>query len=58
VRVERILGIARRAPAPEHRPAKTTFVTADVGEDDLVPHLRDADVVVHLASSTSRSTCR
>ncbi|MET0764604.1 MAG: NAD-dependent epimerase/dehydratase family protein, partial [Blastococcus sp.] len=46
-RVSEILGIARRSPRWE--PPKTTFVTADVAGDDLVPHLRGADVVVHLA---------
>ncbi|MET0764380.1 MAG: NAD-dependent epimerase/dehydratase family protein, partial [Blastococcus sp.] len=46
-RVSEILGIARRSPRWE--PPKTTFVTADVAGDDLVAHLRGADVVVHLA---------
>jgi UDP-glucose 4-epimerase len=45
--VSEILGIARRRP--EWQPPKTTFVTADIAGDDLVPHLRGADAVVHLA---------
>src|SRR3954454_21436593 len=46
-RVSEVLGIARRRP--EWQPPKTTFVAADIAEDDLVPHLRGADAVVHLA---------
>jgi UDP-glucose 4-epimerase len=46
-RIESILGIVRRLPEAEF--AKTTFVAADVAEDDLVPHFRGADAVVHLA---------
>lgn len=45
--VEEIVGIARRAPRA-HWP-KARFVEADVARDDLVPHLRGADAVVHLA---------
>ncbi|MDQ4071779.1 MAG: NAD-dependent epimerase/dehydratase family protein [Actinomycetota bacterium] len=45
--VESILGLARRRPEADF--AKTTFAVADVAEDDLVPHFRGADVVVHLA---------
>jgi UDP-glucose 4-epimerase len=45
--VKSIVGIARRPPELEL--AKTTWVRADVGEDDLTPHLRGADAVVHLA---------
>src|ERR671911_322972 len=45
--VSEILGIARRRP--EWEPPKTTFVAADIASDDLGPHLRGADVVVHLA---------
>src|SRR4051794_18976005 len=45
--VSEVLGIARRRP--EWQPPKTTFVAADIAEDDLVPHLRGADAVVHLA---------
>jgi UDP-glucose 4-epimerase len=45
--VSEILGIARRRP--EWKPPKTTFVTADIAVDDLAPHLRGADAVVHLA---------
>jgi UDP-glucose 4-epimerase len=46
-RVSEIVGLARRRP--EWEPPKTTFVAADVASDDLVPHLRGADAVVHLA---------
>jgi nucleoside-diphosphate-sugar epimerase len=46
--VDTIVGIARRIPE-EWRPAKTSFVAADLATDDLAPHLRGADAVVHLA---------
>jgi UDP-glucose 4-epimerase len=45
--VEEIVGIARRRPRVE--PAKVEWVEADVVTDDLVPLLRGADAVVHLA---------
>ncbi|MDQ3932316.1 MAG: NAD-dependent epimerase/dehydratase family protein, partial [Actinomycetota bacterium] len=45
--VSAILGLARRTPA--WQPSKTTWAQADTYRDDLVPHFRDADVVVHLA---------
>ena len=45
--VESILGVVRRLPQAEF--AKTTFVVADVAEDDLVAHFRGADAVIHLA---------
>ena len=45
--VESILGVVRRLPEAEF--AKTTFVAADVAEDELVSHFRGADAVVHLA---------
>jgi nucleoside-diphosphate-sugar epimerase len=45
--VESVLGIARRTP--ERTYPKTEFAAADVTSDDLVPHLRGADAVVHLA---------
>lgn len=45
--VTEIVGIARRAP--DIKPLKTRYVAADIGEDDLVPHLRGADALVHLA---------
>jgi len=45
--VESIIGLARRRPEADF--AKTTFATADVAGDDLVPHFRGADAVVHLA---------
>src|SRR3954471_10718973 len=46
-RVSEVLGIARRRP--EWEPPKTTWVAVDIAEDALVPHLRGADAVVHLA---------
>lgn len=45
--VESAVGIARRRPTVEF--PKTEFVAADVVRDDLVPHFRGADAVVHLA---------
>ncbi|HEX2063251.1 MAG TPA: NAD-dependent epimerase/dehydratase family protein [Acidimicrobiales bacterium] len=45
--ISSILGLARRLPA--WAAPKTTWVAVDVAEDDLVPHFRGADVVVHLA---------
>jgi UDP-glucose 4-epimerase len=45
--VSSVVGLARRRPQVEM--AKTTWVTADVVDDDLVTHFRGADVVVHLA---------
>ena len=45
--VNSVLGVARRRatlPLP-----KVTWAAADVSSDDLVPHCRGADVVVHLA---------
>ena len=45
--VTSVLGLARRRP--EWQAPKTEWATADVAEDDLVPHFRAADVVVHLA---------
>ena len=42
-----IVGIARRRPVISM--PKTRWVAADITTDDLVPHLRGADVVVHLA---------
>jgi UDP-glucose 4-epimerase len=46
-RVESLLGLARRLPAL--RLPKTEFARADVTRDDLAPHMRGADCVVHLA---------
>jgi nucleoside-diphosphate-sugar epimerase len=46
-RITDIVGIARRLPA--WAPTKTRFVTADITEDALAPHLDGADAVVHLA---------
>ena len=45
--VESVLGIARRRPGLEV--AKTDWAEADVTSSDLVPLLRGADCVVHLA---------
>lgn len=45
--VTEVLGIARRPP--EHLPGKTRYVSLDIARDDLVPHLRGADTLVHLA---------
>jgi nucleoside-diphosphate-sugar epimerase len=45
--VESIVAIARRRP--ELPAPKTTWVEADVVRDDLAPHLRGADAVIHLA---------
>jgi UDP-glucose 4-epimerase len=47
VRVEEIVGVARRRPAGEF--PRTTFVTADVAGDDLSSLFQGADAVVHLA---------
>ena len=45
--VEEILAVARRTPTRAW--PRTTFVRADVVGDDLVPLLRGADAVIHLA---------
>lgn len=45
--VDSVVGIARRKPELEF--PKTEFVSADIACDDLVPHFRGADAVVHLA---------
>jgi nucleoside-diphosphate-sugar epimerase len=45
--VTEIVAIARRAP--DRMPPKTRFVRADVAAEDLTPHLRGADALVHLA---------
>ena len=45
--VTEVVGIARRPAA--RAPAKVRYIGADVAEDDMVPHLRGADVLVHLA---------
>lgn len=45
--VTSVLGLARRRPA--WSPPKTEWATADVTDADLVPHVRGADAVVHLA---------
>jgi UDP-glucose 4-epimerase len=45
--VTSVLGLARRLPA--WQAPGTEWATADMGRDELVPHFRGADVVVHLA---------
>src|SRR5436309_4924809 len=45
--VEEIIGVARRRP--ERSYPRTTFVTADIVDADLVSLFRGADAVVHLA---------
>jgi UDP-glucose 4-epimerase len=45
--VSSVLGLARRRPA--WSPPKTDWVAADMATDDLTPHFRGADAVVHLA---------
>jgi NAD-dependent epimerase/dehydratase family protein len=45
--VESGVGIARRPPA--WQAPKTHWATADMTTDDLVPHFRGVDAVVHLA---------
>src|SRR4051794_19415905 len=58
--VAEVVGLARRRP--DLALAKTSFVTADVVRDDLVPLFRGADAVVHLAwliqPSRDRTTTR
>jgi UDP-glucose 4-epimerase len=45
--VESVLGLARRLP--QWTADKTRWAAADITTDDLAPHFRGADVVVHLA---------
>ena len=45
--VESVLGVARRMP--ELSLPKVEWARADVSRDELVPHFRGADAVVHLA---------
>lgn len=45
--VESVLGLQRRVPELEL--AKVEWARADVARDDLLPHFRGADCVVHLA---------
>jgi nucleoside-diphosphate-sugar epimerase len=58
--VHEIVGLARRRP--QLALPRTTWVTADVATDDLEPHFRGADCVVHLAwliqPSRDRATTR
>lgn len=46
-RVDSVLGIARRSPGLDL--PKVSWAAADMTTADLVPHLRGADAVVHLA---------
>ena len=46
-RVGSVLGLARRRPRLVA--AKTSWRAVDIARDDLTPHLRGADAVVHLA---------
>jgi nucleoside-diphosphate-sugar epimerase len=46
-RVDEVVGVARRGTS--WAPPKVRWVQADMARDDLVPHLRGADAVVHLA---------
>jgi len=45
--VEDVVGICRRRPATQF--PKTRWVEAAIETDDLVPHFRGADAIVHLA---------
>jgi UDP-glucose 4-epimerase len=45
--VSSVLGLARRLP--NWQAPKTHWVRADIAHDDLVPHLRGADALIHLA---------
>jgi nucleoside-diphosphate-sugar epimerase len=58
--VQEIVGLARRRP--QLTLPRTTWVAADVAVDDLEPHFRGADCVVHLAwliqPSRDRATTR
>jgi nucleoside-diphosphate-sugar epimerase len=47
--VEEIVGICRRPPQHTDRGELVRWVAADVVTDDLTPHLRGMDAVVHLA---------
>jgi nucleoside-diphosphate-sugar epimerase len=47
VQVQDIVAVARRPPGRQF--ARTTFAAADIASSDLVPILRGADAVVHLA---------
>jgi nucleoside-diphosphate-sugar epimerase len=45
--VTSVLGLARRLPT--WQAPKTTWAQADVAQDELVPHLRGAVALIHLA---------
>lgn len=45
----RVRALARRRPSGPTDAGSVEWVAADVGTDDLLPHVRGADTVVHLA---------
>src|SRR3954468_11306048 len=45
--IDSVLGLARRRPDIDRHGVE--WATADVTTDDLAPHLRGTDVVIHLA---------
>jgi UDP-glucose 4-epimerase len=47
--IDQLHGVARRPPPGPAAGDRTTWHAADIGKDDLVPIVRGADVVVHLA---------
>jgi UDP-glucose 4-epimerase len=47
--VDEVVGVARRLPSPDALGGGIAWHQADIATDDLVPVLRDADAVVHLA---------
>ena len=53
--VDSVLGLARRLPKLEL--PKVEWARAHVARDDLVPHFRGADCVVHLAWKIQPSPC-
>jgi UDP-glucose 4-epimerase len=55
-RVESVLGLARRLP--ELQLPKVEWARADVSSDDLLPHVRGAGCVVHLAWKIQPSRAR
>lgn len=47
--VDAVTGVVRRPPDDVDDAEGVTWVAADVAEDDLRPHLREVDALVHLA---------
>jgi nucleoside-diphosphate-sugar epimerase len=47
--VDELHGVARRPPPGDRNDERVTWTAADIRRDDLVPIVRGADVVVHLA---------